>query len=47
MVHRFALMGCGGMGRRHLQGFGELARARPGLVELCQHPFSPAQDLGP
>ena len=34
MVHRFALMGCGGMGRRHLQGFGELARARPGLVEL-------------
>ena len=35
MAHRFALMGCGGMGRRHLQGFGELARVRPGLVELA------------
>ena len=26
MAHEFALVGCGGMGRRHLRGFVELAR---------------------
>ena len=35
MGHQFALVGCGGMGRRHLRGFVELARVRPGLVELA------------
>ena len=35
MAHQFALVGCGGMGRRHLRGFVELARVRPGLVELA------------
>lgn len=35
MGHEFALVGCGGMGRRHLRGFVELARVRPGLVELA------------
>ena len=34
MAQRFALIGCGGMGRRHLRGYAELAAARPGLVEL-------------
>ena len=35
MAHEFALVGCGGMGRRHLRGFVELARVRPGLIELA------------
>ncbi|MBM4438545.1 MAG: Gfo/Idh/MocA family oxidoreductase, partial [Actinobacteria bacterium] len=35
MPHRFALIGCGGMGRRHLRGFATLAQVRPGLVELA------------
>ena len=35
MAHEFALVGCGGMGRRHLRGFAELARVRPGLIELA------------
>ncbi len=35
MAHEFALVGCGGMGRRHLRGFVELARVRPALVEVA------------
>jgi len=34
MAIQFALIGCGGMGRRHLRGFVELAKVRPNLIEL-------------
>ena len=32
---RLALAGCGGMGRRHLRGYGVLEEAEPGLLELA------------
>ncbi len=32
---RFVLIGCGGMGRRHLRGYAELATVRPGSIELA------------
>lgn len=35
MACRFALIGCGGMGRRHLRGFAELNEVRPGLAEVA------------
>ncbi|HKG26672.1 MAG TPA: Gfo/Idh/MocA family oxidoreductase, partial [Thermomicrobiales bacterium] len=31
---RLAIVGCGGMGRRHLAGLAELTRADPAIVEL-------------
>ncbi|MBM4435718.1 MAG: Gfo/Idh/MocA family oxidoreductase [Actinobacteria bacterium] len=35
MAIRLALIGCGGMGRRHLRAYHELASRRPGLIELA------------
>lgn len=35
MACRFALIGCGGMGRRHLRGFAELNEVRPGQAEVA------------
>lgn len=32
---RLAIVGCGGMGRRHLAGLAELARAGDGIIELA------------
>ena len=34
-LHRIALAGCGGMGRRHLRSYRVLAEAEPGRVELA------------
>ncbi len=34
-LHRLALAGCGGMGRRHLRSYRVLAEAEPGRVELA------------
>jgi predicted dehydrogenase len=45
---RLAIVGCGGMGRRHLAGLAELVRADPAIVELvavCDLNERNAQDL--
>lgn len=33
--HRLVLAGCGGMGRRHLRGYGVLEAAEPGFLQLA------------